>query len=185
MGIVARIQRHRRFPVLFEAVSRVMAELPNVWLLVLGRGTHAKEIAHDSVRRLGIGDRTRLPGYVGGDDYPAAVATFDLKVFLVPGSDGTCRAVREAMASGVPIVQPRRGAATEIVETTGGGLLVAPGDRDALARGLAEMLSDPARRRSLGDRGYDGVRAHYHAAAMRDRAIEVYRAALARAGRNG
>jgi len=89
------------------------------------------------------------------------------------------------MASGVPVVQPGRGAATEIVETTGGGLLVAPGDPDALARGLGELLSDPARRRALGERGYGGVRAHYHAAVMRDRALEVYRAALARAPRNG
>ncbi len=65
------------------------------------------------------------------------------------------------MASGVPIVQPRRGAATEIVETTGGGILVAPDDPDALADGLLELMADPGRRRLLGDAGYDGVRAHY------------------------
>jgi len=89
----------------------------------------------------------------------------------------------EAMASGVPIVQPRRGAATEIVETTGGGILVAPRDPGALARGLAELMSDPARRRALGDRGCEGVRAHYSAAGMRARALEVYHSALSRSGR--
>jgi glycosyltransferase involved in cell wall biosynthesis len=86
------------------------------------------------------------------------------------------------MASGVPIVQPRRGAATEIIETTGGGVLVAPGDPDALAQGLGALLTDPSRRRALGDRGFDGVRAHYSAAGMRDRALDVYRSLVAPAG---
>ena len=46
----------------------------------------------------------------------------------------------EAMASGVPVVQPRRGAFTEIVEKTGGGLLVAPDDPEALAEGLLQAV---------------------------------------------
>ena len=45
----------------------------------------------------------------------------------------------EAMASGVPVVQPRRGAFPEIVETTGGGLIVDADDPDALADGLSTI----------------------------------------------
>jgi glycosyltransferase involved in cell wall biosynthesis len=82
------------------------------------------------------------------------------------------------MASGVPIVQPRRGAATEIVENTGGGVLVAPEDPRALADALFDLLSDPDRRRTLAARGYEGVRAHYSANGMRDRALEIYRSLL-------
>src|SRR5262249_36025912 len=61
----------------------------------------------------------------------------------------------EAMASGVPVVQPDRGAFTEIVQKTGGGLLVAKDDPDALARGLERCLRDPAARRALADRGFE------------------------------
>ena len=52
----------------------------------------------------------------------------------------------EAMAAGVPVVQPRRGAFTEIVEKTGGGLLVPPDDPEALADGLFRLWqrSQPA-----------------------------------------
>ena len=64
----------------------------------------------------------------------------------------------EAMASGVPVVQPRRGAFTEIVEKTGGGLLVAPDDPAALADGLYELWKDRARADALGARGFAGVR---------------------------
>ena len=48
----------------------------------------------------------------------------------------------EAMASSVPVVEPRRGALSEIVERTGGGLLVAPDDPDALADGLCRIWND-------------------------------------------
>ena len=76
------------------------------------------------------------------------------------------------MASGVPVVQPRRGAATEIVETTGGGLLTTPGDHGrAGRRPPSPACSNPAERRDAWrTRGYDGVRAHYAPAQMRDRA---------------
>jgi glycosyltransferase involved in cell wall biosynthesis len=67
----------------------------------------------------------------------------------------------EAMASGVPIVQPRRGAFVEIIDRTGGGLLVAPDDPDALADGLCRMWSDRSLRDELGRRGRTGVREHY------------------------
>jgi glycosyltransferase involved in cell wall biosynthesis len=80
----------------------------------------------------------------------------------------------------VPIVQPRRGAATEIAETTGGGILVTPEDPDALAQGLLDLVSAPEKRRALAERGYQGVRAHYSAAIMRDRALEVYQSLLDR-----
>jgi glycosyltransferase involved in cell wall biosynthesis len=80
----------------------------------------------------------------------------------------------EAMASGVPVVQPRRGAFTEIVEKTGGGLLVAPDDPAALADGLYQLWNDRERARSLGERGFNAVRQHYSIQRSADRQLEVY-----------
>lgn len=80
----------------------------------------------------------------------------------------------EAMASGVPVVQPRRGAFTEIVERTGGGLLVAPDDADALAHGIRTLVLNPGEATALGTRAFAGCHAHYgveHAAA---RQVEVF-----------
>ena len=87
----------------------------------------------------------------------------------------------EAMASGVPVVQPRRGAFTEIVEKTGGGLLVAPDDPAALADGLYELWKDPAKGDALGARGFQGVRAHYSIERSTDRQMDVYEALVSRA----
>jgi glycosyltransferase involved in cell wall biosynthesis len=106
----------------------------------------------------------------------------NLSVFSVPEPYDEPKGLflLEALASGVPVVQPRRGAFSEIVENTGGGILVEPDNPDALAQGILELWNDPARRVELGRRGYEGVRAHYSAAGMAEAALEVYKSILKR-----
>lgn len=89
----------------------------------------------------------------------------------------------EAMASGVPVVQPRRGAFTEIVERTGGGLLVTPDDAGSLADGLHQLWLDRHERARLGQRAFDGVRAHHAIAESARRQVEVYADVIAEAAR--
>jgi glycosyltransferase involved in cell wall biosynthesis len=79
----------------------------------------------------------------------------------------------EALASGVPVVEPRHGAFPELLERTGGGLLFAPGDVRDLADRLLELHKDPARRKDLGRRGSEGARRHYSAARMAERTLEI------------
>jgi glycosyltransferase involved in cell wall biosynthesis len=80
----------------------------------------------------------------------------------------------EAMGEGIPVVQPRRGAFTEIVEKTGGGILVAPDDPRALADGLYGLWHDRPRLERLGERGFAGVREHYSITRSTDRLLGVY-----------
>jgi glycosyltransferase involved in cell wall biosynthesis len=84
------------------------------------------------------------------------------------------------MATGVPVVQPRRGAFPEILDTTGGGILVDPDDPDALARGFEDLLNDPARAAALGEAGALGVRAHYTAGQMAETVERIYRDVIRR-----
>ena len=69
--------------------------------------------------------------------------------------------VLEAMAAGVPVVQPAHGAFPEMVLRTGGGVLVAPDDAEALAEGIWQLWQDRGLRARLGHRGAGGVRQHY------------------------
>jgi glycosyltransferase involved in cell wall biosynthesis len=81
----------------------------------------------------------------------------------------------EAMACAVPVVQPRRGAFPELIEKTGGGLLVEADDLDDLGAGILRLYEDSALAERLGQSGYEGVREHYSVARMADRALEVYK----------
>jgi glycosyltransferase involved in cell wall biosynthesis len=80
----------------------------------------------------------------------------------------------EAMASGVPVVQPNHGAFPEILGKTGGGLLSASEQPSDVADALQTMLSDPEAAISYGRRGAAGVREHYTVQHMTDRLLDVY-----------
>jgi glycosyltransferase involved in cell wall biosynthesis len=85
------------------------------------------------------------------------------------------------MASGVPVVQPRRGAFPEILAQTGGGVLVEaePDDPASLADAIYRLWKDPEARAELGRRGAAGVRAHYSVSQMAERALEAYQKIVA------
>lgn len=148
VGIVARAQRHRRFDLLLAAMARLLAREPRARLLVLGRGTHIEETAHAPARRLGIAPRITFAGW-RGDDYLDVLRCSQVFTFLVPGSDGGCRALLEAAACGLPAVTSRRGALPEIVVDGETGLLVDE-DPEALAGAWQALLADAPRREALG-----------------------------------
>ena len=105
-----------------------------------------------------------------------------LNVMSVPATYDEPKGVSllEAMACGVPLVQPRRGAFTEIVEKTSGGLLVEPDDAQSLAQGILNIYQDRQLAGELGTNGARGVREHYSAARMADRALEAYESVIGR-----
>jgi glycosyltransferase involved in cell wall biosynthesis len=88
----------------------------------------------------------------------------------------------EAMACGVPAVQPRHGAFPEILARTGGGVLVEPDNAEALADGLHALYRDRPRLDALGRAAAEGVRRHYDVARMADAALAVYEEAAAAVG---
>jgi glycosyltransferase involved in cell wall biosynthesis len=82
--------------------------------------------------------------------------------------------VLEAMAAGVPVVQPNRGAFPEIIRKTGGGILIEPENPQSLADGLLKILRDPDLRSNLARKAYFGVREHYRVEVMAQRTIEIF-----------
>jgi glycosyltransferase involved in cell wall biosynthesis len=116
-------------------------------------------------RYRGVFDRLRKIDFLRNLDVLCVPCTYDEPkgIFLL-----------EAMANGVPVVQPRRGAFPEILQKTGGGILVEPDDPASLAQGILSLWKDPGLAEELGKRGAQGVREHYGASRMAVRALEVY-----------
>lgn len=147
VGITARIQPHRRFDLLWQVVQRVSRQVPTVRFVLLGRGNELDtlEQVHKPIAKLGIGEHVVLPGYQKGQRYEEALRALDAFLFLVPGSDGTCRAVSDAMGFGLPVVATSRGILPELLAERRRGEV--PGFAveetvDALAGALLPLLQD-------------------------------------------
>jgi glycosyltransferase involved in cell wall biosynthesis len=115
--------------------------------------------------------------YRGALDRPGKIDFLrKLSVLCVPSTYDEPKGIflLEAMANGIPVVQPRRGAFPEILRETGGGILVEPDDTASLAHGILSLWKDPAFAKELGRRGAQGVREHYSTSRMAARALEVY-----------
>lgn len=149
LGIVARMQTHRRYEDLFDAFKGLLDIEPGAHLVVVGRGTRQEQVGFEPVRRLGLEGHVHFTGFLDGEDYAGTIRAFDAGVFLVPGSDGTCRAVREMMAMGRPVVAADRGMLREIVTNESDGLVV-DGSTASLFDAFRRLASDRSERRRLG-----------------------------------
>jgi glycosyltransferase involved in cell wall biosynthesis len=74
--------------------------------------------------------------------------------------------ILEAWANGVPVVQPSHGSFPELIDASGAGLLVNPGDPQALASGIAQLMDNPDLRKQMGKKGIEAVRNRFHAEEM-------------------
>jgi len=180
VGIVARLQRHRRFELFLQAMKIASDTMPALRALVVGRGTYMKEVGVEPARRMGLGDTVTFAGYVDRD-FEATVAMFDMKVYLVPGSDGSCRAVLETMALGKPVIAARRGILPEIIEDGRTGLLV-DDDPKALADAILRLAGHPAERRRMGLAARAEAVRRFTADVQAERVARVYRNVCPEAG---
>jgi glycosyltransferase involved in cell wall biosynthesis len=139
------------------------------------------------VNHRGLQREVCFAGYRTGAELAAAYRTFDVKVLLAEGNDGTCRALLEGMASGRPGVAYRFGAPAEAILDAVTGLLVEPGDVAGLADALLELLRAPGQARAMGAAARERMRTRFTEAA-RGEAIAGFLErvlALPPAGRRG
>lgn len=180
IGIVARMQKHRHYEDLFTAFRRLADTDASARLVVIGRGTRQEEVGFAPVRQLGLEDRVVFTGYLDGDDYVGALRMLDAGVFLVPGSDGTCRAVRELLAMGVPMMVADRGMLREIV-TDGVTGAVFDGSAQALGELMLEWSASPKRRAAMGETARQQSRNAFDPMQQAATVLEIYKRLVAEA----
>jgi len=180
VGYFARVSPEKGLHVLAEAYTKLRAKTPGAKMRLDAAGYMAPAQAPylDGVKRAlakaGLADEFMYHGAVDRDGKLAFLQSLDVLSVPAPYDEPKGVFLLEAMGEGVPVVQPRRGAFTEIVEKTGGGLLVPPDDTKALAEGLQQLWQDAPLRDRLGRAGFDGVREHYSITRSTDRLMAVY-----------
>jgi glycosyltransferase involved in cell wall biosynthesis len=178
VGYVARICPEKGFGQLVEAIKqlRKTSGLNDAKLRAGGYLGGADRRWFDDIMRTAEGVE-----YIGELDRQSKLDLLDsVDVVSVPSVYAEAKGiyVLEAMARGVPVVQPAHGSFPELVRLTGGGTLVPPNDANALAIELATLLRDPARRADLGRAGHHAVRDRFTNDHMARKMLDVYTKSL-------
>ncbi len=152
IGVIARLTPWKGQQVLIEAFARLADRFPSARLVLVGSAlfdtdAYARELKADVTRR-GIADRVIFAGF--RRDMPQVLAALDMVAHPALEKDSSPLAVVSAMAAGKPIVCSRVDGTAQMFDDGVDGLLVPPGDVDALAEKLGRLLSDPALRQRLG-----------------------------------
>ena len=174
IGFLARIAKGKGLALLAKAVERLRAAHPgrDIRLKVAGwRATKSQAYIDGLRERFGFEDF----GYLSREEKIAFLRGLD--AFSVPTTYPAAKGlyVLEALAAGVPAVQPRIGVFKELLSATGGGLTCEPNDSRNLAEQLGELMSDPAKADRLGSRGRHAVAEGFHSERMALETLELYR----------
>jgi glycosyltransferase involved in cell wall biosynthesis len=184
IGFFARLAPEKGLHVLADAYRRLRKDesLTNARLEVAGylAPEHRKylEDIEQEMKSSGFGEEFSYRGVLNREQKISFLQTLD--VLSVPATYNEPKGIflLEAMACGIPVVQPRRGGFTEIVEKTGGGLLVEADDVNSLARGILRLARAPELLEELSESGFAKVREHYSVARMADSSLDAYESLL-------
>lgn len=158
---------------LLEALAKVRVE-HDADLVIVGRSSHLTQSASD---RLGISHAVRFESAVSRQRLVQLFA--EAEIAIVPSLyEGFSLPAVEAMACGVPLVATTGGALPEVVGDDGAGLLVPPGDPDALAQAILRLCGDAQLRARMGRRGRERALARFTWRQAARRTNDHYRAML-------
>jgi len=162
VGTVARLHRQKGFPFFLEAVLQLREAFPQLQAVIAGDGPQ-RAFLEDYVRQLGIEKSVTFLGE--RFDIPDVLAALD--VFVLPSLwEGLPLSLLEAMAARKPIVATAVDGVREAMLHRQTGLLVPPGDSQAMASAITELLNDRRLGRQLGAAAQRMARTHFAAAQM-------------------
>lgn len=167
--VVGALEARKGHAVLLEALATLRAA--RIRVLCAGEGSQRDAlIAHSA--SLGLGDVVRWLGHV--EDVAALLAAADVAV-MPSHHEGLGVAALEAMAAGLPVIASAVGGLPDAVVDGETGILVPPGDPQALAAAIARVCGDSDLAPRLGAAGARRVREHFTMAGMAAQTLDVYR----------
>jgi glycosyltransferase involved in cell wall biosynthesis len=184
IGFFSRIAPEKGLHLLVEAFALLCADrsLPELRLKAAGYKSSGDEPYFETVmqrvRELGLGNRFEFAGELDRKSKIKFLQSLDVMSAPTVYRESKGISVLESMANGVPVVAPRHGSFTEILEHTGGGLLCEPENPADLAAKLRELVINPALADQLGRQGREAIFQHYSAAQMAAQHRALYRRLL-------
>jgi glycosyltransferase involved in cell wall biosynthesis len=174
VGMVGRLSPVKGHGFFLEAARIVLRERPGTTFVVVGHEAQIKMAQlQEQADRLGLADRLYLAGYV--PEVSRWMEALDIAVVASIGSEVICRVALEHMAMAKPVVGTRVNAIPEVVEHGSTGLLVPPGDPQAMAQAILALLRDPQKARAFGLAGRKRVEQQFTLDHLAGRTERLYR----------
>lgn len=180
IGYLARICPEKGLHLLVEAFEQLVKRFGKTRLRLrvagyLGKRDHEYFAGvQQSVKDSGLSGQVDWVGEVDREEKINFLNSLDILSVPTPYVEPKGLFLLEAMANGVPAVQPAHGAFPEILKATEGGLLVEPNSPEALAEGLAQLVESPQLRRDMGEKGKIAVHRDWHSGKMAEETLAVY-----------
>lgn len=157
---VGQLVPQKGYPILIEAVAKLVASAHPVHLRIVGEGP-LRPALEKLIRDWALQDFVSLPGKMNPDH--VVQLYHDVDAFAMASfAEGIPVVLMEAMAAGLPCVATRIMGIPELIEDGHSGLLVHPSDADALADALLRLLASPELRRRLGEAAQLRIRQEYN-----------------------
>ena len=180
IGFLARICPEKGLHLLVDAFYRLTNSVGSdkVRLKVAGYlGKKDEPYLEKLVKQIDAWGLSRAFDYWGEVDRHQKIGFLNgLHVLSVPTTYKESKGlfILEALANGVPVVQPRHGAFPELIAATGGGILVDAASPDAIAEGLSQLMSNRDYREQLGQQGKEAVHREFSDDVMAEATLAVY-----------
>jgi glycosyltransferase involved in cell wall biosynthesis len=169
---VGSLKPRKNLPILLEAFERILVQVPQACLILIGRGPDEAAL-RSQVDRLGIEHAVVFAGFVTEQEKLAYYSVTNL--FVSPSlMEGFGLAVGEAMACGLPVVATRAGSLPEVVNDGKTGLLVPASDVGALSGSILRLLQDGALAHQMGQAGQARVERLFRWETSARRTLEFY-----------
>lgn len=175
LAFVARLDHVKGVGELLEAIAGLAHDMPGLHLDLAGDGPGRKDY-EALTARLGINDRVRFHGYIDQTGVAELLASAD--AYVLPSfAEGVPVGLMEAQASGLPVIATQVGGVSELVVDEVTGFVCRPGDRAQLADRIAQLATDPERRRQMGAAGRERVIADFDSFSEGKRLAQLFVAA--------
>ncbi|HEX9255014.1 MAG TPA: glycosyltransferase family 4 protein [Candidatus Angelobacter sp.] len=170
VGVVARLDMQKGFEYLLRAACELCKMFSDLKIVIAGEGPDRSKI-EDIIQQYGLQSSVVLAGQQS--NMPAVYAAMD--IFVLPSlNEGLPMTVLEAMAASKPVIATRVGAIPSVIKNGENGLLVNAKDSEGLQNAISILLSDPERRRRMGDQAYAWVSQNYTSEAMALKYRQMY-----------
>jgi glycosyltransferase involved in cell wall biosynthesis len=181
IGTACTLRSEKALDVLVRAGAALVEDFPDLRVLIAGDGPD-RERVEALIRELGLGETVTLLGSRG--DIPDFLRALDVAV-CSSDWEGSPLSVMEYMEAELPVVATRVGGIPDMIDSGVEGLLVQPGDPEAIAGGVARLLLDPDEAAEMGRRGRKRRRAEFDLDVTARRIGELYEELYEATGREG